>query len=122
MGGSAAENQFGSLRVAWLEALVLSVRFEKQTAAAAEMGVAQSTISKHIENLEFWYGGGARRFLLLPNMWPPTLTEDGKAFLPVAERAVAALSELKASRPRSDASRVVPQSLQGPSDLAGNSD
>lgn len=122
MRGSPAEFQFGSLRVAWLEAFVLAVRFEKQTAAAAEMGVAQSTISKHIENLEFWYGGGARRFLLLPNMWPPTLTEDGKAFLPVAERAVAALSELRTSRPNPDASRVDPQSPQWPADPTGNSD
>lgn len=104
MSDRAAEFQFGNLRVAWLEAFVLSVRFDKQMAAAAEMGVAQSTISKHIENLEFWYGGGSRRFLLLPNMWPPTLTEDGEAFLPVAERAVAALSELKASRPSPNAS------------------
>lgn len=122
MGGSAAEFQFGNLRVAWLEAFVLSVRFEKQTAAAAEMGVAQSTISKHIENLECWYGGGKRRPLLSANMWPPTLTEDGKAFLPVAERAVAALGELRASRPSPNASNVHPQSTQGPADLAGNSD
>lgn len=122
MSGSAAELQFGTLRVAWLEAFVLSVHYGKQTAAAAAMGVSQGTISKHIENLETWYGGDARRFLLLPNMWPPTLTDDGRAFLPIAERAVAALSELKASRPRPDASRVDPHSLQGPADLAGNSD
>lgn len=122
MSGSAAELQFGTLRVAWLEAFVLSVHYGKQTAAAAAMEVSQGTISKHIENLETWYGRGARRFLLLPNMWPPTLTDDGRAFLPIAERAVAALSELKASRPKPDASRVDPQSLQGAADLAGNSD
>ena len=112
LSGSGPVPQFGSLRVAWLEAFVLSVRYEKQTAAAAAMGIAQGTISKHIENLEVWYGGGSRRFLLLPNMWPPTLTEDGKAFLPVAERAVAALSELKASRPSPDASNSDPATLK----------
>lgn len=122
MGGSAAEFQFGSLRVAWLEAFVLSVRYGKQTAAAAAMGVTQGTISKHIENLERWYGGGASRLLLEHNMWPPTLTDDGKAFLPVAERAVAALSELKASRPSPDASRSDPQYPQCPEGLDGNND
>ena len=114
MGGSAAEFQFGSLRVAWLEAFVLSVRYGKQTAAAAAMGVTQGTISKHIENLERWYGGGASRLLLEDNMWPPTLTADGRAFLPIAERAVAALSELKASRTSPDASTCDPQSADGP--------
>lgn len=95
MSGRAAEFQFGSLRVAWLEAFVLSVRYGKQTAAAAAMGVTQGTISKHIENLECWYGGGQRRSLMLSNMWPPTLTDEGKAFFPVAERALQALDELR---------------------------
>lgn len=110
MSDSAAELQFGTLRVAWLEAFVLSVHYGKQTAAAAAMGVSQGTISKHIENLETWYGRDARRFLLLPNMWPPTLTDDGKAFIPVAERAVAALSELRASRPSQTPSGAIPES------------
>lgn len=95
MSGSAADFQFGSLRVAWLEAFVLSVRYGKQTAAAAEMGVAQGTISKHIENLERWYGGGPRLSLLESNMSPPTLTDKGKAFFPFAERALQALDELR---------------------------
>ncbi|SDQ79735.1 regulatory helix-turn-helix protein, lysR family [Brevundimonas sp. 374] len=119
MGGSTDKSQFGSLRVAWLEAFVLSVQYGKQTAAASEMGVTQGTISKHIENLELWYGGGQHRVLLLPNMWPPTLTDDGKAFFPVAERAVAGLSELKASRPSLDAPRS-PQPELELDDLVNN--
>ena len=121
MGGSAEKMQFGSLRVAWLEAFVLSVNYGKQTAAAAEMGVTQGTISKHIENLELWCGGGARRLLLEYNQFPPVLTAAGEAFFPVAERAVAALSELKAYRMSRDASRN-PQSALGSDDLGKNND
>ena len=95
MGDDISENQFGSLRVAWLEAFVLSARHKKRMAAAAEMGVSQGTISKYIKSLEHWYGNGRRRLLMLENMWPPILTEDGAALLPKAERALEVLQELQ---------------------------
>lgn len=121
LGGRAEKSQFGSLRVVWLEAFVLSVHYGKQTAAAAEMGVTQGTISKHIENLELWCGGGARRLLLEHNQFPPVLTAAGEAFFPIAQRAVAALSELKASRMSRDASRSS-QSALGSDDLGNRND
>jgi len=85
------EIQFGSLRVAWLEAFVLSVRYKKRLAAAAEMGVTQGTVSKHIKSLEYWCGSGRRRLLMQDNMWPPVLTEAGEVLLPKAENALTIL-------------------------------
>lgn len=96
MGGASSESQFGSLRVAWLQAFVLTVDNDKRTVAAIELKIGQGTITKHINRLESWYGGGPRRLLVLPGVWPPRLTEDGEAFLPVAREV---LSLLQTARP-----------------------
>lgn len=96
------EIQFGSLRVAWLEAFVLSVRYQKRLAAAAEMGVTQGTVSKHIKSLECWCGSGRRLLLMQDNMWPPVLTEAGKTLLPKAENALMILKGFREVRQPQD--------------------
>lgn len=85
---------FGTLQIAWLEAFVLSADYKKRTAAAEVMGVTQSAISKYIANLEIWFGRGSRRVLIFDNR-RPQLTEDGKAFLPVAKRILADLQDAR---------------------------
>ena len=85
---------FGTLQIAWLEAFVLSADYKKRIAAAEEMHVTQSAVSKYITNLETWLGGGSRRFLMFDNR-RPQLTEDGEAFLPVARRILADLRDAR---------------------------
>lgn len=84
------EMKFGSLQVAWLIAFVESAD-HKRTAAAGTLGVTQSSVTKYIDSLESWYGGGPRRILMLSNVHPPVLTEDGKEFLPKARKLLALL-------------------------------
>lgn len=79
---------FGSLQVAWLVAFVESADY-KRTAAAATLGVTQSAVTKYIDNLESWYGGGPRRLLMVGNVHPPVLTDEGKEFLPKAREMLA---------------------------------
>lgn len=50
--------EFGDLSIDWIEAFVRSARAEKRTAAAAEMGIDQSTVTRHIQSLEKWLGRG----------------------------------------------------------------
>lgn len=82
--------KFGSLQVAWLVAFVESAE-HKRTAAAGTLGVSQSTVTKYIESLECWYGGGPRRLLMLGNMHPASLTREGEDFLPKAKELLALL-------------------------------
>ena len=89
------EMKFGSLQVAWLVAFVESAE-HKRTAAAATLGVTQSTVTKYIDSLDSWYGGGPRRLLMLSNVHPPILTEDGKKFLPKAQEL---LKLIRAAQP-----------------------
>lgn len=96
MGIKKSEMQFSSLQIAWLIAFVESAE-HKRTAAAGTLGVAQSTVTKYIAKLESWYGGGPRRLLMLHNMHPPVLTEEGKEFLPVARQVLALL---RAAQPK----------------------
>lgn len=95
MGVKKPEMQFSSLQIAWLIAFVESAD-HKRTSAAAILGVTQSTVTKYIEKLESWYGGGPRRLLMLPNRHPPALTKEGEAFLPDARKV---LDLLRAAQP-----------------------
>ena len=96
MTPDSSESQFGSLRVAWLQAFVLTVDNDKRTAAAKALDIGQGTVTKHIKKLESWFGGGPRRLLVWPDVWPPRLTVDGESFLPVAREI---LSLLQTARP-----------------------
>lgn len=77
--------EFGGLRVVWLEAFVLSARTRTRVEVAAQMGIDQATVTKHIKKLEAWLASGRFRPLLDDNIWPTHLTDAGKAFLPQAE-------------------------------------
>jgi DNA-binding transcriptional LysR family regulator len=92
---SESEFGFGDLRVAWLEAFVLTVDNKKRTAAASQLGVSEDTVTKNIKKLERWLGGGPRRLLLLPNMYPLVLTDAGKRFLPDARKVLELMREAR---------------------------
>ncbi len=79
---------FGNLRIAWLEAFVAVVDSGKQTAAAAELGVRQDTISRHVKSLEEWLGR-----VLVTSTVPVRLSEDGDAFLLKAREILRLLRE-----------------------------
>ena len=84
------------LRLIWLEAFVRVADTGKRTAAAAEMGINQGTVTKHIQNLERWMGGGDHsRVLMMDNVWPVSLTAEGEAFLLVARQVLELLREAK---------------------------
>ena len=74
----------------WLEAFVQVAESGKRTAAAAEMKLAQGTITKHINSLERWLGK-----LLLDSSVPANLLPDGEKFLPVAEQILELLDEAR---------------------------
>lgn len=95
MAKSDSELGFGDLRAAWLEAFVLTVDNKKRTAAASQMEVSEDTVTKHITKLEEWLGGGPRRLLLLPNMYPLVLTDAGKLFLPDARKVLELMREAR---------------------------
>lgn len=77
--------EFGGLRVIWLEAFVRCAQARTRAAVAAQMGIDQATVTKHIKKLELWLARGRFRPLFDDNVWPVHLTEEGKEFLPQAE-------------------------------------
>lgn len=114
MGVKKPEMQFSSLQIAWLIAFVESAD-HKRTAAAAILGVTPGTVTKHIIKLERWYGGGARRLLMLDNMYPPVLTPEGEEFLPVARQVLETLrsaqkgpGQVRPTAPKTSAEHIKP--------------
>ena len=99
--------EFGGLRVVWLEAFVRCAQARTRAAVAAQMGIDQATVTKHIKKLELWLARGRFRPLFDDNVWPISLTEEGKEFLP---QAVMVLELLRGARiapvetPQADAS------------------
>lgn len=76
--------EFADLSIDWIEAFVRSARAEKRTAAAAEMGIDQSTVTRHIQSLEKWLGRG--NFLpLVEEKRGVQLSAAGADFLDTAE-------------------------------------
>ncbi len=76
--------KLGDLKVAWLQAFVRVAETGKQTAVAAELGLDQATVSRHIGHLEQWLDG---RILFYPGM-SDHLLPDGEKFLPVAREVL----------------------------------
>lgn len=87
--------EFGGLRVVWLEAFVRSVEAKSRVAAAAQMGIDQATLTKHIKKLEDWLARGRLRPLVEYQVWPFRLTKDGEEFL---QQAVVVLETLRRAR------------------------
>lgn len=87
--------EFGGLRVVWLEAFVRCAQARTRAAVAAQMGIDQATVTKHIKKLELWLARGRFRPLFDDNVWPISLTEEGKEFLP---QAVMVLELLRRAR------------------------
>lgn len=96
-------NDFGALKLAWLEAFVETASYKKRTAAAAAMGAKQSTVSKYMDKLWAWYGEP----LILPGSFPPELTPAGVEFLKVAEVVIQSLRD---ARPKLQQMSVDPAS------------
>ncbi len=78
-----------------LEAFMAAADAGSQREAAKALGCTQSAVSKRITTLEAWLGK-----LLLTSDAPKELTENGKAFLPVARQIVTLLKEAR-SQPSS---------------------
>ncbi|KQR57210.1 LysR family transcriptional regulator [Brevundimonas sp. Leaf168] len=89
--------EFGGLRVVWLEAFVRSVEASSRVAAAAQMGVDQATVTKHIQKLEKWLARGRVRPLVDYQVWPLRLTSDGEKFLPQAKMVLETLRQARIS-------------------------
>lgn len=95
MGRKKSEMQFSSLQVAWLIAFVESAD-HKRASAASMLGVRPGTVSKYIDKLGEWVGGGPCQLLAIKNSHPLILTDAGKAFLPDARKALEHLREAHA--------------------------
>lgn len=89
------ELKFGDLRVAWLEAFVAVAESGKQTAAAAELGISQTAVSRQLENLRVWLGNP----ILFDTDVPANLYPAGERFLPVAKEIIRLLSEARSFTP-----------------------
>ncbi len=76
----------------WLEDFVVLARERSFSRAAVLRHVTQPQFSRRIRSLEMWVGGD----LINRSGVPVGLTEAGEELLPVARRAVASLSEVRA--------------------------
>ena len=94
--------ELAKLQAVWLESFVGVAKSKKRTAVAADLCMRQADLTKHIGKLEDWLG----LLLIYPGSLPPKLTEDGEAFLPIAENALEALRPVARMRrfPRPDIS------------------
>lgn len=83
--------KFKELKLVWLETFVQVAESRKRMAAAAEMGLHQGTVTKHVQKLERWLGGK----MLLDESVPANLYPDGEKFLPVAKQILEMLDEAR---------------------------
>ena len=83
--------EFGDLRLSWLRTFVVVSRSDYRTTAAKKLAIKQSTVTKHIQNLERW----SQKVLVYPDSNPPKLTEQGEAFVPVADDILKVMAEAR---------------------------
>ncbi len=83
--------KLGALRLAWLESYVAVARLKNRSHAAKELGLTQAAVTKHIQSLEDW----SRMVLVWPGSSPVMFTEQGEAFVEVAEQVLDTLSKAR---------------------------
>lgn len=83
--------QFGDLRLSWLETFVVVSRSENRSVAAKKLGITQSAVTKHIQNLERW----SQKVLVYHDSVPTKLTEQGEALVSVADNVVGVMAEAR---------------------------
>ncbi|GAB5349214.1 helix-turn-helix domain-containing protein [Alteriqipengyuania sp. 357] len=76
------------IRIVWLETFIAVAELQSVTKAAQRLNISQSTASRNLARLD-----AALSRLLLTGDVPPSLTNDGYAFLPIAEQIVSSLKE-----------------------------
>ena len=81
-----------AIKVSWLESFIVTADLGSFTDAAEALGVSQSSISRHVIDLE-----SALSRPLRFGEGPFTLSPQGEAFLPLARKIVDELSEFRAS-------------------------
>ncbi|MBB5660365.1 DNA-binding transcriptional LysR family regulator [Brevundimonas halotolerans] len=59
--------------------------------AAKKLGITQSAVTKHIQNLERW----SQKVLVYHDSVPTKLTEQGEAFVSVADNVVDVMAEAR---------------------------
>jgi len=79
------------LRLSWLETFVVVSRSENRSVAAKKLGISQSAVTKHIQNLERW----SQKVLVYHDSVPTKLTEQGEAFVSVADDIVGVLAKAR---------------------------
>lgn len=86
--------EFGQLRIEWLEAFVALADTGKQDAVAAQLGVNQPVISRHLKSLSAWVGHP-----LVNRKGGRVLSPTGERFLPVARDVLKVLTDAKTPEP-----------------------
>lgn len=81
-----------TVRLAALKIFTTVCEAGSQAAAASQLGMSESKVSRNIDLLEEWLGT-----ILFTNDLPRELTLSGQNFLPLAQAAWRDLSEFKAS-------------------------
>lgn len=83
--------KLGALRMVWLESYLAVARLKNRSEAAKELGLTQGAVTKHIQSLEDW----SRMSLVWSGSSPVALTEQGEAFVEVAEQVLDILSKAR---------------------------
>jgi DNA-binding transcriptional LysR family regulator len=82
------------LSLVWLKAFVAVAESGKRAAAAADIGVNPSSVSRYVQDLETWLGKA-----LLDSSVPANLYPDGERFLSVAKEVIRLLEEARLPHP-----------------------
>jgi len=105
--GQMRREDDGQLRLVWLEAFIAAAALESYSLAARRLGTSQPSVTRYIGNLEKWLGK-----ILILHAHPVRLTDDGKAFVPIAEGAIKTLTGWRAIPPRTPTEAPVKRSAK----------
>ena len=94
--------KFGDLRLSWLETFVVVSRSDSRSSAALKLGITQSAVTKHLQNLERW----SQKVLVDSNSFPTKLTEQGEALVPIADDVVGVMARARKPPVPTDGQRV----------------